>query len=155
MGLPVQFVDLLLVFCLNDAALELEGRRDFAAGYGKLVGNNQDFLDGLKMRQLLVQVFHDAAVEFAHLGSGDKFFIGMEDNAVGASPVLQQREVRRQYHRGILATVAKHRRLSDQDVGFESVFNRLRRNELPPGGLDQVFLAVGDTEEAFTVEAPN
>ena len=73
MWLLVELVNLLLVFCFNHAALELERGRDFTCGNGKLVWHHHDFLDGLKLRQPLVQVFHNPAIKVAHLVCRNQF----------------------------------------------------------------------------------
>ena len=67
MWLLVDLVNLLLIFCFDHAAFELKRRRNLACGDGKLIRHHHDLLDGFKMRQPLVQVFHNPAIKVAHL----------------------------------------------------------------------------------------
>src|SRR5262249_51126198 len=53
----VKLGDGLLVSGLDHAALKFERWGDFSAGHTELIRHHQDFLDGLKMGQLFVQVF--------------------------------------------------------------------------------------------------
>src|SRR5215469_6559127 len=51
-----------------------------------------------------------------------------------------------------LAFIADHDGFGDQRMVLQGAFNRLRCDELPARGLEQVFLAVGHIKEAVTID---
>src|SRR6266566_1776553 len=77
---------------------------------------------------------------------------GLESYTVNAGPVFEQGKVRRDNDRSEFALVSHDGGLGHQHVGLQSVLNRLGRDELPAGGLEQVFLSVCDGEKAVAVD---
>ena len=76
----------------------------------------------------------------------------VDGDALLRGVVLQLGEVGHQQRDDVLAPVADYNCVGDEGAGLELVLNRLRGNHLAGGGLDEVFLAVGNGEEAFVVQ---
>ena len=67
-------------------------------------------------------------------------------------PLLQRGKVGRNQHGDELMPVADERGLGHHQVVCQLVFNRMRSNQLPARGLQQLFLAVGDEQKAIGVD---
>src|SRR5579859_4473155 len=85
--LPVEFVDLLFVLGLNHAALQLQGGGNFAGCDGEFIRHQHDLLDGFKMGESLVEIFHNSLVQLAHLGLMHQILVRRERYPVGSRPV--------------------------------------------------------------------
>ena len=106
-------------------------------------------------RKILVQVFDDAFIQGLHLGVRDEFFSRVKVNLVGPRPIFQGREVRRDQHGGKLPPVTEYHGGPNQRVQLQRILNRLRRDELAAGSLDQIFLAIRDGKVSVAVEVPD
>src|SRR5260370_14782533 len=122
--LLVELVALLLVFGFNDTAFELDGWRDLAGSDGKLVGHNQNFLDGFKVCQLFVHVFDNAAVEIPHFRCRHQVLVRLESHSIRVSPIFEQRQVRRKDNGSVLTAVSNDNSLRHQRVGPQTVLHQ-------------------------------
>jgi len=99
----------------------------------------------------LIDLCHNAVIKLLHFLVADEVLAGRESDTVGTRPLLQSRERRRNNQGGEFAFVTNYDRSAHQRVVFQRILDGLRSDELPPRGLDQVFLSIGDGEESVAV----
>ena len=99
-----------------------------------------------KRARFCVDALDDAVVERLHLGMGDQFRARSEGNIVCPRPFFQRSKVGGDDDGGELALVAKDGGGTDERIQLERILDRLRRDKLAAGSLDQILLAVGDRE---------
>ena len=109
-------------------------------------------LDRLKVREGLVYTVDNDLVFGDDARIGDEFASGRSGDSLPVRPLLKYDEIRRDQSRSEFMTVANERGLSNEEVGLELVFDRLRGYKLAAGGLKQFLLPVGDVEKTVGVK---
>ncbi len=153
--LCVHFIYQRLVALLNPPPPHLEGMRHRSIRRRKFFSYYQHTFQFFEARQVLVHFFDDAFVQRLHLGVCDECWSRSKVNLVRPRPIFQNREVRRDQHRGKLPPVTNHHRRPDERVQLQRILDRLRRDELPAGSLDQILLAIRDGKVSLAVELPD
>src|SRR5688572_6259658 len=105
-SLRVKLVDLRAVFFFDRTAPQLEAGGKLAGGGAELVGHQDESLNGLELCAGPVQVVEDALIKSADSLVADQLRARCELDPIGARPIFQKREVRRDDGRHELAAVA-------------------------------------------------
>ena len=111
------------------------------------------FLSAFIPCQIAIHLRDDAFVKQLDPWIGDQLPARLERDADLCSPVLQGSKGRGDNDGREVATIAEDGGFSDEAIGFQRVFDGLRRDELAARGLDQVLLAVGDEEEPLGIDS--
>ena len=91
-------------------------------------------------------------IERLHFWIRNQFGAGEKGISFSRAHCFQQGEVRGDQNGGEFALVAEDGGDSDQRIQLQRILDRLRRDEFSAGGLDQVFLAIGDGEISIGVD---
>ena len=147
----VKFVDYRRVSCRDGAALEFHGRGEFAGLLSPFFGNQLEAFEGLEVGEATVDIANDLGIKSEDAAVGDEIGAATLVDTVLRGPGIESDEVGGDEYTDELVLVTDQGGIGDEDIVFELVFNRLRGDEFAAGGLEQLFFAVGDIEEAIGV----
>src|ERR1035441_5259015 len=142
--LRVHLINQRLIPLLNPASPHLQRVRQRAIFSRKFFCYYQHTFQLFEARHVLVHFFDDAFVQRLHLDVRDECLPRSKVNLVRPRPIFQNREVRRDQHRGKFPPVTNHHGCPDERVQLQRILDRLGRDELPARSLDQILLAIRD-----------
>src|SRR5947209_5826661 len=151
-GLGVNPVNHVPVFLVNDAALDLEGGREFAAFDREFVFEEGDALDPLEAGEVLCERVHLALEEVEDARVAAELRRGFEVEALELRVGAEHLPVGDDEGGGELAAVAYKDDLADEARLLDAPLQDLRGDVLAARSLEQLLLAVGDAQVALRVE---
>ena len=139
------------VFLFYQFAFELHGRREFLVFGGQLVFQQEEFLDLLNPRKLLVHPVNLALDQCLHLGRARERRVVTERHIAVLGKLLHVFLVNHDDDGEVRALVANHHGIGDVGREFQVVFQFAGRDVFATGRDDDVFHAVGDLVVAVSI----
>src|SRR4029079_18312067 len=150
--LAVHLFDLGGPVLFHRAPPYLHRGRQLARFDGELARQQPELLDPLELRQVAVEPVDDFPVERQHVVAADQLEALAGRAAEVLEAPLQRGELRDDQRRREATAIAEDDDLGDERAALQRRLDRLRRDLLAAGGVQQILLAIRDRQVAVGVE---
>ena len=150
--LRVKLLNHIPILLINHSSLHFQRRREFAAFDRELILQQRDLLDPLILRQVRSQAVNLSLNQIDDARMPAKLAATLYFNPFQLAVRLELLPDRHDQRRRKLALRSNQHHLVHKPRAFDRLFDRLRRNVLAAGSLEQLFLAIGDAQKAVFIE---